>query len=819
MKTMRKISLIIVAITGLILSDAARGQTAGRIDVQLDQPGITISPRLIGLMTEEINHSFDGGLYAELIQNRIFKNDPATPAHWSLVQRENGEGAISLDQGDPVNSGALSTSLRLDARSGRVGAANDGFWGIPVWPRTQYSASFWVRGSADFNGPITLDIESNDGQTVYATAIVPKITTGWQQYTAILATGSVPTSAGNRFVISISAPGSIWLSLVSLFPPTFNNRLNGNRIDLMKLLADLHPSFLRFPGGNYLEGDTIVDRFDWKKTIHGLDQRPGHVGPWGYRSSDGMGLLEFCQWCEDLHMEPLLAVYAGYSLGGEHVPAGPKLASFVQEALDEIEYVSGDVKTPWGAQRAADGHPRPFHLNYIEIGNEDYFDASQSYDDRFTQFYDAIKAKYPKLRLIATAGVGSRRPDLQDDHFYRSHRHMERDVGHYDDQDRGGPRVFVGEWATKEGRPTPNLQAALADAAWLIGMERNSDVVIMSSYAPLLVNVNPGASQWSTNLIGYDALGSFGSPSYYVQKMFSRSRGQRVLPVQVIWAGPSTRPAQLPKPAGAFGVGAGTTTVEYKEITVSNAGASLFQMDANQGTSSWKLNKGIWSESDGVLRQWADKGESRAVAGDSTWGDYTITLKGQKLAGENGLVVLFHYRDGENFLRWSIGGWHNTAAAIEQISDGVTSQISESTPITVQSGKWYDLRVELSGREIRCYVDGLLTNQATEIAPAPLPTFFVLASRAAHGPEFDLQVVNTSDHARRMEIDLEGMEHLEPWAVTEVLSGQPGDSNSVAQPQKVAARRHDITNVSPIFEHEFPAYSVSVIRFLQQERD
>ena len=295
-------------------------------------------------------------------------------------------------------------------------------------------------------------------------------------------------------MISAAHLGKVWFSLVSLFPPTYNNRTNGNRIDLMRKLADMHPAFLRLPGGNYLEGDTIAERFDWKKTLGDIALRPGHRCCWNYPSSDGMGLLEYLQWCEDLHMEPVLAVYAGYSLRGEHVDPGKALEPFVAEALDEIEYVTGDPSTAWGEHRARDGHPEPFKLRYVEIGNEDQFDRSRSYDGRFAQFYDAIKAKYPALQIIATIPVKTRRPDVVDDHYYRSARDMARDAHHYDKYNRSGPKIFVGEWASTEGSPTPTLQAALGDAAWLTGLERNADIVLLSCYAPLLVNVNPGAA-------------------------------------------------------------------------------------------------------------------------------------------------------------------------------------------------------------------------------------------------------------------------------------------------------------------------------------
>jgi alpha-L-arabinofuranosidase len=317
-------------------------------------------------------------------------------------------------------------------------------------------------------------------------------------------------------------------------------RPNGNRIDLMQRMAGLDPSFLRMPGGNYLEGNTIAERYQWKQTIGPIEQRLGHPGTWGYRSDDGLGLLEFLEWCEDLGMQPLLAVWAGYALDGNHVTPGPDLAPYVQDALDETQYVTGATTTTWGAQRAADGHLAPFPLQYVEIGNEDFFDMSGSYVGRFSQFYDAIKASYPNLKVIATDRVAfdpQHTPDLIDDHFYNTPRAMARTSNQYDNYSRTDPKVFVGEWASQEGRPTPDLNAALGDAAWLTGLERNSDVVRLEAYAPMLVNVNPGASQWPTNLIGYDALQSYSSPSYYVQEMFSRNHGDVVLPATLTTEG------------------------------------------------------------------------------------------------------------------------------------------------------------------------------------------------------------------------------------------------------------------------------------------
>jgi alpha-N-arabinofuranosidase len=345
------------------------------------------------------------------------------------------------------------------------------------------------------------------------------------------------STANNQILVTVDHPGNVWLQLLSVFPPTYKNRVDGNRIDLMEMMAAMHPAFLRFPGGNYLEGNTIPERFDWKKTVGPLVDRPGHASPWRYHSTDGMGLLEFLNWCEDLKMQPVLAVYAGYSLQQQVVKTGADMEPYVKDALDEIEYVTGDVSTKWGGQRAKDGHPAPFALTYVEIGNEDNFDRTKSYDARYAQFYDAIKKKYSALQLIATTPVKGHAVDMVDDHYYKRAEQFFADTHHYDAADRNGPKIFVGEWATREGTPTPNMGAALGDAAWMTGMERNSDVVLIASYAPLFVNVNPNGMQWQSDLIGYDANSAYGSPSYYAQVLFAGHVGTEIVASELKGAG------------------------------------------------------------------------------------------------------------------------------------------------------------------------------------------------------------------------------------------------------------------------------------------
>jgi len=526
---------------------------APTIAIDASSPAGKVSPLLNGLMTEEINHAYDGGLYGELVRNRAFLDDAASPAHWSSVHGDGTAATIALDKGQPLNA-VIGTSLRVDvtqASAGHAaGAANEGYWGIPVRPNTRYRASFFAKVAPGFTGTIAAAIESEDGKTTYATGRVSGLTQTWKPYELTLMTTKAEPTAKARLVLTVDRPGTIWFSLVSLFPPTYRNQANGFRPDLLQMLIDMRPKFLRFPGGNYLEGDQIVDRFEWKKTLGPLSERPGHMAPWGYRSTDGLGLHEFLLWAENMNAEPVLAVYAGYSLKGAYVKPGPDLEPYVQDALDEIEYVTGPPSSKWGSLRAKAGHPAPFKLTYVEVGNEDFFDKSGSYDQRFAQFNTAIKARYSNLQVISTVGfehpenqrVRSLTPEVVDEHYYRTvDAFLKAARGQYDKYDRKGPKIFVGEWGAYETQfepwnprsrgeaPTPNMRAAIGDAAWMTEMERNSDLVIMNCYAPLLVNVNPGARQWRPNLIGYDALRVYGSPSYHAIKLFATHVGDEIL--------------------------------------------------------------------------------------------------------------------------------------------------------------------------------------------------------------------------------------------------------------------------------------------------
>jgi alpha-N-arabinofuranosidase len=773
-----------------------------RLTVDVDHPGPRISPTFYGLMTEEINHSYDGGLYAELIQNRSFADNPKTPTHWSLVTDPGAVADMRLD------GGALKLHVSEAKHGSAAGVANDGYWGIPMLPHTRYHLQVKIVGPDDGH-PLNVSLESNDGKTVYARGRIFGLHRGLNDYRLTLQTGALTPSTTNRLMIRAEQPGDYEFRYVSLFSPTYHDRPNGLRPDLMNLLAGLYPTFLRLPGGNYLEGDTIPTRFDWSKTIGDPAMRPGHQGPWGYRSSDGLGLLEFLEWCEDLRMQPVLAVYAGYSLRGDHVAPGADLTPYVGDALKEIEFVAGDRTTPQGKMRATLGHARPFPLTYVEVGNEDTFDRSGSYEGRFAQFYDAIKAKYPKLKVIATMPVKSRVPDVVDDHYYRSAVAMERDAAHYDGYPRSGPKIFVGEWASTEGRPTPTMNAALGDAAWLTGLERNSDVVVMEAYAPLLVNVNPGAAQWGTNLIGYDALTSFGSPSYYVQSMFGANAGDVVLPVHLDQPAPAAAPIA---PHGAVGVGTWRTNAIFRNMTVSLDGVRMFPKVAAEGEVGWTPRRGTWTMGDGFIQQTSPRTDTQATNGETEWTNYSFRLQARKVSGEEGFLVQFHVHDGQ-FWQWNVGGWNDTRTALQRVEDGSAEEVGKSVDVTIKPGRWYDLRVDVLNGHISCYLDGALIQEADETPRPPVGPLFATSSRDLKTGDVILKLVNVSGIPHSALVALKGLDNLtaslaQGWQ----LSGQPLDQNSVPNPKKVAPKPIQVAVAAPTFPLVLPPYSVTVLR-------
>ncbi len=583
--------------------------------------------------------------------------------------------------------------------------------------------------------------------------------------------------------------------MVSLFPAqTWKDRPNGLRSDLAEMLAGLKPAFVRFPGGCWVEGDTMKFAYRWKETIGPLGDRRTQFNIWNYHVTHGLGFHEYLQMCEDLGAEPLFVINCGMS-HREVVPLD-KMPEFVQDALDAIEYCNGPADSTWGAVRVRNGHPAPFHLKYMEIGNEN---GGPPYQERYALFHDAIKAKYPSMVLIANQPTTQRKADVVDEHYYSSPEFFMQQADRYDRYKRDGARIYVGEYAVTQNAGKGNLRAAVGEAAFMTGMERNSDVVVMASYAPLFVNVNHRG--WNPDLIDYDSSRAYGIPSYYVQQMFSANRGDVVLPVEI--ESPSATPVVQ---GGGIGVGTWATQAEFKDIKVVSGDKTLLAADfAKDGTKGWRLHGGNWKVEDGVLRQSARGDNIRAIIGDRSWTDYTLTLKARKLGGAEGFLILFRVHNDNEKSWWNIGGWGNVRHAIE-----IGGEIGQSVPGRIETGRWYDIKVEVKGPNIQCYLDGKLIHE--EKVPTPR-SIYASATRVEKTGEVILKVVNADKDKQKVVIVLDGISKVEGAPRAFVLtSDDPADENSLEAPTKVAPVPATIHVDGHQIRHEFPGNSVTVIR-------
>jgi len=622
------------------------------LTVDVDKPSHPISPALWGIFFEDINLSADGGIYPELVRNRSFE-DADQPDFWTVSDANGGKSTIAIDSSRPLNP-FNRHSLRVTV-DGSVALENEGYWGMNLIKGDTYAFKLAARAVEGFSGPLTVRMLSASGNEL-AKREVTGLGHEWRYHTLELT--PVASDPKARLQISTAGKGAFYLDMVSLIPEkTWKN--HGLRPDLAESLDRLHPSFLRFPGGCWVEGDDFAHMNHWKRTIGNIDVREPLWNIWGYQATHGLGFFEYLQMAEDLGATPLFCINIGMS-HHEVVPLD-RMGEWVQDALDAIEYANGPANSVWGSRRAAAGHPAPFNLAYMEIGNENA--NGPAYFERWPLFYKAIKEKYPNMRLVADGwgDYGDCPPDVVDDHYYDTPEWFMRHATQYDHKNRTGPKVFVGEYAVTQNAGKGNLRGAIGEAAFMTGLERNSDQVIMASYAPLLVNLNHRA--WNPDLINFDSSGWYGLPSYYVQQMFSENRGDVVLPVKV-----NTPLAQVAgKLAGMIGVGTWNTEAEFKDLHVTAPdGKILLASDFSNDSNGWKmLGDGHWSVKDGALQQSVEREFVRAIAGDKSWADYTLTLKARKIGGKEGFLILFHVANDEDRTWWNVGGWGNTQNAIE----------------------------------------------------------------------------------------------------------------------------------------------------------
>jgi alpha-N-arabinofuranosidase len=538
----------------LIQAQIAFAQTRN-ITVEVDKPGAAVPKTLFGLFFEDINFGADGGLYPERVKNRSFEF-PNPMMGWKQLDRGDKSGSLQIyDQGsvtDVPNSHYLR--IKSSGAGKGFGLTNEGFRGIGVQKGADYTFSIKARRAG--GPPLTLRVEVEDGDRVVAETSVAVSTDAWKTYTARLRPSD--TSSKGHLNLLLVGNGSVDIDLVSLYPKdTWQQRPNGLRADLVQLLKDMKPGFLRFPGGCIVEGRYLDQRYQWKTTIGDLDERRLTINRWNtefnwrptpdYYQSFGLGYYEYFLLSEDIGAEPLPILNCGMACQFNSSELAPleDIDHYIQDAIDLIEFANAPVNTKWGRKRAAMGHPKPFNLKMIGVGNEQW---GPQYVERYEAFARVLKQKYPNILLVTSAGPspdGDRfdflwakmrelKADLIDEHYYMAPQWFRENSTRYDNYPRTGPKVFAGEYAAQSvGIASPdnrnNWECALSEAAFITGLERNSDVVRMSSYAPLFGHVD--AWQWTPNMIWFDNLRSYGTPNYYVQKMFSVNKGTRKLTV------------------------------------------------------------------------------------------------------------------------------------------------------------------------------------------------------------------------------------------------------------------------------------------------
>jgi alpha-L-arabinofuranosidase len=787
--------LFLLAFLGAV---AHSGFAQASISVDVDQRGHAISPTLWGIFFEDINLSADGGVYPELVRNRSFE-DSEKPDFWTLSESNGGKSKITIDSSRPLNPfNRHSLRANLD---GSVALENQGYWGMNVVKGDPYNFKVAARAADGFSGPLTVRLLDTSGREL-AKGEVANLGREWRYQTIELTPANGDPKA--RLQISAAGNGTFFLDMVSLMPAnTWKN--HGLRPDLVGSLDQLHPSFVRFPGGCWVEGDDFAHMNHWKRTIGNVDVREPLWNIWGYNATQGLGFYEYLQMTEDIGATPLFCINIGMS-HHEIVPMD-RMDEWVQDAIDAIEFANGPTNSIWGSRRAAAGHPAPFNLRYMEIGNENA--NGPAYFERWPLFYRAIKEKYPNIQLVADGWgrYGDCPPDVVDDHFYDTPEWFMRHAGQYDDKDRTGPRVFVGEYAVTQNAGKGNLRGAIGEAAFMTGLERNSDEVIMASYAPLLVNLNHRA--WNPDLINFDSSRWYGLPSYYVQQMFSENRGDVVLPVRL----DSPAVEVVGKFAGMIGVGTWNTASEFKDIKVTAPdGRILLTSDFSTNSAGWKkLGDGEWAVRDGALRQVSENGFAHAIAGDNSWTDYTLTLKARKISGKEGFLILFHVAGDEDRNWWNIGGWGNTQDAIEY---GGTLDPKSGQ---VETGRWYDIRVEVNGKRVKCFLDGQLVHDVDYKNDGAVRALYASASRDDHTGEVILKVVNASAEKMDTAVHLNGANGLARTGEAIVLSSDnPTDENSLDAPEKVSPKTRTLDLSGPDFQHVFPGNSLTVLRIGMQ---
>ncbi|MGN0507514.1 MAG: alpha-L-arabinofuranosidase C-terminal domain-containing protein [Lachnospiraceae bacterium] len=748
---------------------------------------------LYGVFFEDINHAADGGLYAELVQNRAFEFSPVDCGQYHSLTAYHTVGKhvkVTIEEEEPFSEKNPHYAV-VAVEQGAGGLCNEGFHGIPLKKGENYICSVYARCRNRTELTITVRLVTKD-ETVLAKGNVA-IGEEWQQYRLMLH----PTEDCDDAQLELLAEGPcvFCLDMLSLFPEnTYKHRHNGLRKDLAEAIADLKPKFLRFPGG-CLVHDGSLNREDrdalyfWKNTIGPLSERASRRNNWGYNQTLGLGYYEYFLFCEDIGAKPLPVLPAAYNPHRHIAVPIAELDSWIQDALDLIEFANGDETTVWGGVRAELGHKEPFGLQYLAIGNEELF---APFVERFPYFRDAIKAKYPEIQVISSAGpfadgadfdwmwkeADKAKADLVDEHYYMSPEWMLKHYHRYDSYERNGARVFLGEYASLGNK----FKNALAEAAYMTGLEQNADKVALACYAPLLCRreyVN-----WRPDLLWFDKTRVIKTVNYHVQKLFMNHQGAYRLSSAL--EGGSYERQPLPDISGWFGFESENEEVVFHNICVNgNVVATEF-----------------------VLR----KGEPFALLEQPEAGHLELTFEFTKTKGQKQLMVVFGKTE-EGYYKWEIGGWANDMSSVGKSDGDSYGVLTVGKSITLQEQKRYKARLVITGRTVFAEVNGEVYHSFTEPETVIEPLYHC-ASIEEDGRIY-VKAVNVKAEPVTAVLSLEGAKEVYLEAVWHLLASDDLQAeNTFENPECVVPEERRLPVKNNSWTTEIPPQSISVFELM-----
>lgn len=803
---------------------------------------------LYGIFFEDINHAADGGLYAELVRNRSFEfcdvdNADYTPmTAWELIGRDGGKPVGGVESVYPLNVNnthylriSNGACHRLGAE-GTVGVRNCGYnTGIPIREGEEYLFSVFARRDIMLSSPVEIRLESADGEKLYAKSEIVISSPEWTQYKTSLVSDAEDFSA--RLVILVHDVGAVCLDMVSLFPKkTFRGRENGLRPDIAQFLADMKPKFMRFPGGCLTHDGALDDKarnsmYRWKNSVGPLEARPSKKNNWRYNQTLGFGYYEFFLFCEDIGTKAMPVLPGAFNPHHQWVVPMEEMQPWVDDALELLEFANGDVNTKWGAYRAELGHPEPFNIEYIAIGNEEVDDV---FFDRYPLFHKAIAEKYPNVKILNTAGPAPSGIGFDlgwesarkwnsyavDEHYYVAPDWMIQNYERYfsDFYDPNGPKVFLGEYASRNN----TFYNALCEAAYMTSFELNADKVALTCYAPLLCNTD--YVSWNPNLIWYNNHEIFGIPSYYVQKMYSVNQGDVTLPVSAEIT-PEDDYVEPERISGGFAFFTSPGDAYFKGIKLDGV---------SPAASDIRVDEGDWSYSDGDLVRATPieekpaepprrRGMQPQVIVNGDYESFKFECKTRLRVKDEPTEENEHPRPfrqctaitfamGEDSrFTWMLGGWRGDESILTVSKRGYEDRLA-SAPFAYENGKEYVIGIERDGNHIVCTVDGEVVHDVTYL-PKPARRIYVSSTLDEDANEVIVKAVNVRPTPIKMEIAVEGAGDGARTVKLETLTADSlDDRNSFEEPTKVATKYSSFEVDGVPFVYDFPASSVNIFR-------